>query len=90
MFNEFFGLKGDVPNPWPDDEDDAARKRYRTCMSHLKGVIEHGLDPIVEYLDAKSTTLQSNEASAPADPRHGNPPGVTTRRTRRSIGISGG
>jgi protein-tyrosine-phosphatase/nucleoside 2-deoxyribosyltransferase len=53
MFNEFFGLKGDVPNPWPDDEDDAARTRYRSCMSHLKSVIEHGLDRLIEYLDAK-------------------------------------
>lgn len=39
-FNEFFGASGDVPNPWPDDDDDAARERYLVCMVYLRKQIE--------------------------------------------------
>ena len=62
IFNEFFGLTGDVPNPWPDDKDDDARRRYRECMSHLNRVIDKGVDRIVAYLDANS---QPNKGTAP-------------------------
>lgn len=51
LFNEFFGIEGDVSNPWPDDEDDAARKRYRECMNHLAVTIESGVDRLLEYLN---------------------------------------
>lgn len=46
-FNEFFKASGDVPNPWPDDEDDVARQRYRECMVYLKRQIEGNVDRLL-------------------------------------------
>ena len=50
-FNDFFGSSGDVPNPWPDDEDENAQKRYRKCLSHLQKVLENGFEKILDYLN---------------------------------------
>jgi hypothetical protein len=55
-FNEFFGLTGDVPNPWPDDEDEAAMLRYRDCVRHIRDVIDSRADRIIEYLSAHDAT----------------------------------
>lgn len=48
--NEFFGLDGDVPNPWPDDEDESAQKRYSESLRYLRCAIENGIDKIIGYL----------------------------------------
>lgn len=50
-FNDFFGLDGDVPNPWPDDDDEKANQRYRDCLNHLRRVLENGIEHILDYLD---------------------------------------
>lgn len=50
-FNEFFGLAGDVPNPWPDDDNEEGNKRYRDCLKHLRGALENKTELILEYLD---------------------------------------
>jgi protein-tyrosine-phosphatase len=50
-FNSFFGLEGDVPNPWPDDPTEEAYQRYRDCLKHLRSVLENGTERILEYLD---------------------------------------
>lgn len=50
-FNDFFGLAGDVPNPWPDDNNEEANKRYQDCLKHLRGVLENGTDRVLEYLN---------------------------------------
>lgn len=49
-FNEFFGLDGDVPNPWTDDDNEEANNRYRDCLKHLKSVLENRTDRIIKYL----------------------------------------
>ena len=49
-FNDFFGKSGDVPNPWPDDGDENAQKRYRECFSYLHKVIKDGHGKIISYL----------------------------------------
>lgn len=50
IFNEFFGADGDVPNPWPDDENEAAQQRYRECMVYLKKQIEDNADDLLARL----------------------------------------
>lgn len=54
-FNEFLGLRGDVKNPWPPDEDEAAYKRYRDCMRDVRSALDQGADRILGYLDEHST-----------------------------------
>ncbi|MCK7580077.1 MAG: hypothetical protein MZV65_33340 [Chromatiales bacterium] len=49
-FNKFFGASGDVPNPWPDDDDDAARARYRECMVYLRRQIEEHKDDLLAHI----------------------------------------
>lgn len=56
-FNDFLGL-GDVPDPWPDEETEAANARYRACMKHLQSALEGNVAHILSYLHAHSTTSQ--------------------------------
>lgn len=51
VFNPFLGRDGDVTNPWPDDEDEAARRRYTECMKEIRKAIEEGTDRILSYLE---------------------------------------
>jgi protein-tyrosine-phosphatase len=53
IFTEFFGLSGDVLDPWPPDGPDSpgAPERYRTCLSHLRSVIDSRADKVVSYLN---------------------------------------
>jgi protein-tyrosine-phosphatase len=53
-FNEFLGLKGDVPDPWPDEENEAANARYRECMTHLQSALEGKVGQILRYLQEHS------------------------------------
>ena len=55
-FNDFLGLHGDVQNPWPDDEDDAAHARYRDCMRDVRAALDKGADRILNYLAEHSPT----------------------------------
>jgi protein-tyrosine-phosphatase len=50
-FNPFFGRQGDVPNPWPDDEDETARTRYTECMRAIRAAVQEGTDKILKHLD---------------------------------------
>lgn len=49
-FNEFFGLSGSVPDPWPDSEDPPAHERYRNCFEHLRKVIEDNREALLTRL----------------------------------------
>ena len=51
LFNPFLGQDGDVLNPRPDDEDDAARARYRDSMRAVRTALEQGADKILDYLE---------------------------------------
>jgi protein-tyrosine-phosphatase/nucleoside 2-deoxyribosyltransferase len=54
-FNPFLGRDGDVANPWPDDEDEAAHSRYRDCMRQIRTAMDTGADRILSYLDQYPT-----------------------------------
>ena len=51
LLNEFFGLSGSVPDPWPDEENDKANKRYKKCLDHLKSTIKDNSKQILNYLN---------------------------------------
>ena len=52
-FNDFFGIPGDVINPWPgpDDTNETIQKKYRECLSHIKTTIEANIDRIIRQLN---------------------------------------
>lgn len=52
MFNEFFGFSGDVPNPWRSVEDKHTALRYRTCLRHIRDVIDGEADRIITFLSS--------------------------------------
>ena len=51
-FNPFLGREGDIANPWPDEENEAAHTRYRDCMHELRSAVDEGADRILSYLEA--------------------------------------
>jgi protein-tyrosine-phosphatase len=55
VFNPFLGRDGDVTNPWPDDENDAAHTRYRECMREIRTAVEKGVDRVLSHLDEQAT-----------------------------------
>jgi protein-tyrosine-phosphatase len=50
VLKPFFGLEGDVADPWPDTGDDAAAARYARCANELKQILETHLDRIFQFL----------------------------------------
>jgi protein-tyrosine-phosphatase len=45
---EFFGLRGDVADPWPDGKDAATLDRYRACAEELRTLLTQHFDRIVD------------------------------------------
>jgi protein-tyrosine-phosphatase len=43
LLTEFFGSSGDVPDPWPDNGDEASMTRYRDCFATLHSLISPNL-----------------------------------------------
>ncbi len=52
VFKEFFGLSGDVVDPWPDGKDQASLSRYRECAEEMKSIVEANTDRLVQALQA--------------------------------------
>ncbi|XOF33604.1 MAG: hypothetical protein ACL93V_16670 [Candidatus Electrothrix sp. YB6] len=50
LFKEFFGLSGDVTNPWPDGQDEETLKRYLNCVNEIKSVLVSYFDKLVNAL----------------------------------------
>lgn len=51
LLKEFFGMTGDVDDPWPDGKDDTTLARYRACAEELRQVLAQGLDRLIRALD---------------------------------------
>ena len=47
LFKEFFGLDGDVIDPWPDGKDDATLARYRNCAKEMQNLIESNFEKLL-------------------------------------------
>lgn len=51
LLKEYFGLNGDLRDPWPDGKDPATLSRYRRCAEELQQVLSQNLDRLVDVLD---------------------------------------
>jgi protein-tyrosine-phosphatase len=51
LLKEFFGLEGDVSDPWPDGKDANTISRYRGCAEELRQILTQNLDRLVQVLD---------------------------------------
>lgn len=51
IFKEFFGLSGDISDPWPDGKDAVTIARYRECANELRDILTNNLDRLVKVLD---------------------------------------
>jgi len=52
LLKEFFGLSGDITDPWPDGRDQATLSRYRECAEEMKSIIEGNADRLVQALQS--------------------------------------
>jgi len=55
IFKEFFGLKGDIEDPWPSEENAASRRRYLKCAREMKTILENNTDRIFDFLSKSQT-----------------------------------
>jgi protein-tyrosine-phosphatase len=51
LLREFFGLEGDVSDPWPNGMDRDAVARYRDCAEELREILGSNLDDLMRVLD---------------------------------------
>jgi protein-tyrosine-phosphatase len=51
VFKEFFGMDGDVEDPWPDGRDAASLARYQERAKELKNILEQNIDRLMKTLD---------------------------------------
>ena len=50
VFKEFFGLRGDIEDPYPDGKDQEALARYLKCATEMRSIIKNGLDRLLGAL----------------------------------------
>jgi protein-tyrosine-phosphatase len=51
LLKEFFGLEGDVTDPWPDGKDQVTLSRYRSCANELRQILTQHRDQLANALD---------------------------------------
>lgn len=47
IFKDFFGLRGDITDPYPDGKDQETLSRYIECASEIRSIIKTGLDRLL-------------------------------------------
>jgi len=50
VFKEFFGLRGDIEDPYPDGKDQETLTKYLKCASEIRSIIKTGLDRLLGAL----------------------------------------
>jgi protein-tyrosine phosphatase len=50
VFKDFFGLKGDIPDPYPDGKDHATLNRYMKCANEIKDILEINIEHLIRVL----------------------------------------
>jgi protein-tyrosine-phosphatase len=50
VLKPFFGLQGNIEDPYPDGTDQATLERYRRCAAELREAIEGHLGKLIDYL----------------------------------------
>lgn len=59
VFKEFFGVGGDVVDPWPDGRDPKTLSRYRDCASELKAILEAHFEHLLSALGVSTSPSPS-------------------------------
>jgi protein-tyrosine-phosphatase len=52
LLKEFFGLEGNVSDPWPDGRDAVRLQTYRDCAKELAKILDARFDRLIEGLQA--------------------------------------
>jgi protein-tyrosine-phosphatase len=50
VLKPYFGLKGNITDPWPDGQDEATAARYARCGKELREILEGNIDMIIKAL----------------------------------------
>jgi protein-tyrosine-phosphatase len=51
VLKEYFGLEGNIVDPWPDGKDIETLTRYRECANELRNVLGHNIEKLIKVLD---------------------------------------
>ncbi len=51
VFKSFFGLEGDIIDPWPDGKDQATLARYRKSAKEIRDILEQNIDHLIDILN---------------------------------------
>jgi protein arginine phosphatase len=51
VFKDFFGLEGDIIDPFPDGKDAQTLKKYMSCANELKTTIEKRLKTLIDAVN---------------------------------------
>ena len=50
VFKEFFGLEGDINDPYPDGKDPQTLSRYKKCATEIKSILGKNIDYLLKAL----------------------------------------
>jgi protein-tyrosine-phosphatase len=50
VFKEFFGLKGDIKDPWPNGRDSATLQKYIECAIEIRSILDNGMSLLIKAL----------------------------------------
>ena len=50
VFKEFFGLEGDIKDPWPDGRHPTTLSRYRESATEMKEILENHFEHLLQAL----------------------------------------
>jgi protein-tyrosine-phosphatase len=51
ILKEFFGLEGDIVDPWPDGKDQATLTKYRKCAKELEVILRSNIEQLIGILE---------------------------------------
>jgi protein-tyrosine-phosphatase len=56
VLNQYFGLPGEVADPWPDGVDEGATNRYSSCLAELRRILEGNYGTLIDRLASGSVS----------------------------------
>lgn len=53
VINKFFGLPGNIADPWPDLDNAETLQRYATCLGELRQILDEGYPTLYSWLASR-------------------------------------
>jgi protein-tyrosine-phosphatase len=50
VLKPFFGIEGNIDDPWPDEAGEKAAQRYDKCAAELRAVLEKNINKLINTL----------------------------------------